>query len=210
MLEDKVNSARRSMGMKPVSFKRRYIRYHRQQKESWRGRFRKFIQNLLLHIFAFVGMLVVLNWSIGVFQDAAVYYLSPPVTEQIDNTSKADDSVKAESIAPVGTEVGVGNTVVDSQPVGVESLLGIFTAYNAEAAQTDSSPTIMASGKTVYDGAIANNCLPFGTKVKIDGEVKTVEDRMNSRYGCDYFDIFMFSYQDAIHFGKREMKYEIL
>jgi 3D (Asp-Asp-Asp) domain-containing protein len=42
---------------------------------------------------------------------------------------------------------------------------------------------------------VANNCLPFGTRIKIPklfGEkVFTVHDRMNKRYGCGKFDIWM-------------------
>ena len=90
------------------------------------------------------------------------------------------------------------------------TLQGIFTAYNAEPEQTDSNPDIMASGKKVYEGAIANNCLPFGTKIEVNGKVKIVEDRMNSRYGCDHFDIYMESYDDAIKFGKQELTFKKL
>lgn len=89
-----------------------------------------------------------------------------------------------------------------------EALIGIFTAYNAEKNQTDSDPTTMASGKKVYNGAIANNCLPFGTKIKLDGKTYTVDDKMNSRYDCDHFDIYFESYDEAIKFGKKELNYE--
>lgn len=92
----------------------------------------------------------------------------------------------------------------------VEKTIGIFSAYNAEAAQTDADPFIMASGKKVYKGAIANNCLPFGTKVKVNGKIKVVEDRMNSRYDCNHFDIFMDSYDEAIQFGRQEIEYSII
>jgi 3D (Asp-Asp-Asp) domain-containing protein len=109
----------------------------------------------------------------------------------------------------------VGQVAVDENPIAtpddqVEELKGVWTAYNSEAGQTDADPLTMASGKKVYDGAIANNCLPFGTKVKVNGKVKVVEDRMNSRYGCEYFDIFMQSYDEAIKFGKKELTYEII
>lgn len=62
----------------------------------------------------------------------------------------------------------------------------IVTTYNAEVAQTDSDPFTMASGKRVYEGAIASNCHKIGTKIQIRdlGEF-VVEDRMNSRYTKD-------------------------
>lgn len=91
-----------------------------------------------------------------------------------------------------------------------EAKEGNFSAYNAEIGQTDADPFTMASGKKVYEGAIANNCLDFGTKIKVNGKIKVVEDRMNSRYGCEDFDIFMTSYDEAISFGRKTLTYEIL
>lgn len=91
-----------------------------------------------------------------------------------------------------------------------EKSKGEFSAYNAEVGQTDGNPNIMASGKTVYEGAVANNCLPFGTKIKVNGVTKVVEDRMNSRYDCDHFDIYMTSRDKAIEFGRKEMEYEVI
>ncbi len=86
----------------------------------------------------------------------------------------------------------------------------VATAYNNDPLQCDDTPDIMASGKTVYEGAIANNCLPFGTKVLIDGNYYTVEDRMNSKYSCDYIDIFMFSKSKALVFGQRKVEMKII
>jgi len=87
---------------------------------------------------------------------------------------------------------------------------GEFSAYNAEVGQTDNDPFTMASGKRVYEGAVANNCLSFGSKIKVNGKTKIVEDRMNSRYGCDHFDIFMESKGEALKFGRKNLNYEIL
>lgn len=91
-----------------------------------------------------------------------------------------------------------------------EAKMGEFSAYNAEPEQTDGDPFTMASGKRVYEGAVANNCLPFGTKIEVNGKVKIVEDRMNSRYGCEHFDIFMTDYDDAIKFGRQKLEYKVI
>lgn len=91
-----------------------------------------------------------------------------------------------------------------------EQTIGEFSAYTSEVSQTDADPYTMASGKRVYAGAIANNCLPFGTKIKVNGKVKVVEDRMNSRYGCEHFDIWMENYDEAISFGRKSIAYEIV
>ena len=73
---------------------------------------------------------------------------------------------------------------------------GQFTSYNPDKAQTDSRPREMASGKNIYDGAIASGdrSIPFGTQVYIPQLKRTftVEDRMNQRYDATstpYFDI---------------------
>jgi 3D (Asp-Asp-Asp) domain-containing protein len=91
----------------------------------------------------------------------------------------------------------------------VKPLTGEFSAYTAEVGQTDNDPFTMASGKKVYVGAIANNCLDFGTTVQVNGYSYTVEDRMNSRYNCNHFDIYMTDYNDAIAFGRKSLEYVV-
>jgi len=67
-------------------------------------------------------------------------------------------------------------------------VLATLTAYNPVSWQCDSTPHITASGKYVKEGYVANNCLPFGTIVEINGKYYEVQDRMNSRYGCEHFE----------------------
>ncbi len=87
---------------------------------------------------------------------------------------------------------------------------GIFTAYTASVFQTDSTPMITASNINVRKGIIANNCLPFGTKIKVNNKIFEIQDRMNERYGCDNFDIYMTKYYKAIDFGRQTLEYEII
>ena len=87
---------------------------------------------------------------------------------------------------------------------------GIFTAYTASVFETDSTPTITASNISVRKGIIANNCLPFGTKIRVNDTVYEIQDRMNKRYGCDNFDIYMTKHQRAIGFGRQMLRYEII
>lgn len=84
-------------------------------------------------------------------------------------------------------------------------ITAIVTGYSSTRSQTDSSPEIMASNKRVYEGAIANNCLPFGTKVLIAEKEYTVEDRMNRRYGCGYYDIWHKDRKSAMNFGRQQL-----
>lgn len=79
----------------------------------------------------------------------------------------------------------------------------VIYGYNSEKNQTDDTPNITASGQKTRDGIVANNCLAFGTKVKIDNRIYEVQDRMNSKYGCEVFDIWFAEKQDAIDWGKQ-------
>lgn len=88
---------------------------------------------------------------------------------------------------------------------------GTFYSYNAEEGQTDGNPTITASSQEVREGIVANNCLEFGTKIEVDGiGILEVQDRMNSRYGCEVFDIFMWDKNESLQFGKKQLTYLIL
>jgi hypothetical protein len=90
----------------------------------------------------------------------------------------------------------------------------VLTAYSSTVDQCDSDPFIAASGKHVYDGMIAANFLPFGTKVKIPSlfgdKVFTVDDRMNARYGFGRVDIWMDAPRAEVNaFGVKRAEIEI-
>lgn len=76
-----------------------------------------------------------------------------------------------------------------------KTVLTVLTAYSSTPDQTDDDPFIAASGKRVYDGMVAANWLPLGTKIKIPSlygdKIFTVDDRMNARYGYGRMDIWM-------------------
>lgn len=81
--------------------------------------------------------------------------------------------------------------------------------YSSTVDQTDGDPLTTASGEKVRDGIIGNNCLPFGTIVEFNGQKFTVTDRMNKRYGCDYFDRWFPSREAAKQWGKRVVSIKI-
>lgn len=113
-----------------------------------------------------------------------------------------------EPIHPVGAE-SITLALNSLQRGKYEEITGIVSAYTSDIAETDDTPTITASGKETSDGVAANNCLPFGSKFRIDGKEYEVWDRMNSRYGCDHFDIWMEHRVDALQFGRQEKMIEI-
>jgi 3D (Asp-Asp-Asp) domain-containing protein len=88
-----------------------------------------------------------------------------------------------------------------------------ITAYSSTKNQTDSTPFLSASGKHVYDGMIAANFLPFGTKIKIPelfgDKIFIVDDRMNKRYQ-NRIDIWHSNNTSAINFGIKKTIIEIV
>lgn len=89
--------------------------------------------------------------------------------------------------------------------------IGEFSGYTASKDETDDNPTLMASGKKVYIGSIAcPNGYEFGDKIKIENMgIYTCEDRMNARYrDKQNFDIYFESYDEAIKFGRKELKFK--
>ena len=89
----------------------------------------------------------------------------------------------------------------------------VVTAYNSEVGQTDSAPFITAFNTHVRDGIVATNFLPKGTMVRFpdfSGDKEfVVEDRMNKRY-YHHMDIWMEHKVDAVNFGSKFLKMEIL
>ena len=84
-------------------------------------------------------------------------------------------------------------------------LWAVVTAYSSDTAETDSTPFIAASGERVKEGMIANNCLEFGRKIVIEGKEYEVLDRMNRRYGCEHFDLWMLDKRSALEFGRQRL-----
>lgn len=92
-----------------------------------------------------------------------------------------------------------------------------ITAYNSLPEQTDDTPCITANGFDLcernIEDTIATNFLEFGTKVRIPelfgNRIFIVRDRMNQRYQ-DRVDIWMLNKSDAIAFGLKHAKIEVV
>ncbi len=137
--------------------------------------------------------------------------------------SKSQGAVLADFLASEdsnGLTIIEGNSLVatsnplnpSSQPV--RKLRVIVTAYSSSPWETDEDPFITAAGTWVRDGIIANNYLPFGTKIKLPeiygDKVFVVEDRMHWTKGNYHFDIWFASYGEAKSFGAKRTYIEIL
>lgn len=117
----------------------------------------------------------------------------------------------------VGTIFAVGSTPAlnDLQIIPVkdaEKIQAIVYGYSSEISQTDDTPEIMASGETVYRGAIACPArLSFGTKVVVENKIFTCEDRMHKRYqDKEVYDIWYPDKKSAITHGKKNLTIYIL
>ncbi len=90
----------------------------------------------------------------------------------------------------------------------------VITAYSSTPWETDDNPFITASGFGVQEGVVANNMLPFGTKIRIPelygDKVFIVEDRMHWTKGYYHLDIWFPEYWQAKNFGAKTTYVEIL
>ena len=116
------------------------------------------------------------------------------------------------------TTTGQENTILQANPTApvatTKRIKMAITAYSSTVGQTDSTPFITASNSTVRDGIVANNLLPFGTRIRVPelygDKVFVVEDRMNKKKGNYHLDIWFASTHEAQHFGSTVTYIEVL
>jgi len=134
--------------------------------------------------------------------------------------AETDQEVLADNPQPAADSVQpVENTkkLSDDKKISPDKVVrAVITAYTSTPEETDGDPFTAASGKRVYDGMIAANWLPFGTKIKIPSlygdKIFTVDDRMNSRYGYGRLDIWFDSGKgrtEAKNFGVKRVDVEV-
>lgn len=103
------------------------------------------------------------------------------------------------------------------QPKVLQTRTVISTAYTSSVAETDSTPCITADGYDVcaagVENVVAANFLRFGTKVRIPDQfgdrIFVVHDRMNERFSSRV-DVWMLNRNDALSYGKRLVKIEVV
>ena len=105
-------------------------------------------------------------------------------------------------------------SAINSIETAVRTKRITVTAYSSTPDQTDDSPFITASGAWVYDGIVASNFLPFGTKVRFPklfrDKIFTVDDKMHNRFADTRVDIWFSDRESAKEFGIKETIMEIL
>ena len=100
------------------------------------------------------------------------------------------------------------------EPKVVKKMPVVITSYSRSVWETDDTPFITAANTEVRDGIIANNYLPFGTRIRIPeiygDKIFVVEDRMHSSKSKYQIDIWFSSYSEAKEFGAQKSYIEIL
>lgn len=129
----------------------------------------------------------------------------------IPQVVKAESSLDSHWAYGTSVEIGLP-TAQDRQPRKIVTVLA--TAYSSTIDQTDDTPFETANGMHVYDGLVAANWLPFGTRVKFPDlygdKIFTVNDRMNAKYTHTNVDIWMNAPRQVVNeFAAKRIKMEI-
>lgn len=85
-------------------------------------------------------------------------------------------------------------------------LLGCYSISFAETYEVTAythTGNVMANGEYPHVGAVASNDFPLGTVLNINGSNYVVKDRMAYN---GVIDIFVDSYDEAIHFGRKYLE----
>jgi len=104
--------------------------------------------------------------------------------------------------------VNTVQAIEPAEPSEPEWNEAIFTSYSAGDGFTPG--VIMASGKEVYEGAIAcPRNIPLGTKIEVkDHGTFTCEDRKAIRFD-DEFDVYSDSIDEALEFGRKTLNWRL-
>lgn len=90
----------------------------------------------------------------------------------------------------------------------------IVTGYSSTPEETDDTPFLTAAGTVAREGVVANNLLPFYTKIRLPeifgDKIFTIEDRMNPSKSFYHIDIWFPSKEEALEFGSKLTYLEII
>jgi len=156
-----------------------------------------------------LNLLIFLIFS-GIFFESSVFSL---LEAQKIETNLGLAEIPELVISQGNTLIPFSNTA-NPEPEVIKRLLVIVTGYSSTEDQTGSEPFITAAGTMVREGVVANNVLPFGTKIKLPGlygdKIFVVEDRMSWEKGKYQIDIWFPDYWQALNFGAKRTYIEVL
>ncbi len=157
-----------------------------------------------------LGVFSLVLWNASSVARAQTAPLLAVVESSYTSTSPVVSRMWMEDIPK--EEAVVASIVVPQKPIKTQYV--DITAYSSAVEECDSDPFVAADGSVVFDGMVAANFLPFGTKIRLPDyygdKVFEVRDRMNARYTYR-IDIWMANKKDTFVWGvKRKTKVEIL
>jgi 3D (Asp-Asp-Asp) domain-containing protein len=162
-------------------------------------------KSLLIFVLGFSGLWLVLSEGPVEAESLAKTQTSEAVQEAIEGL---DDLPMAEDNSVVALAENTATTsreITDAEAEQAKKIPVVVTAYSSTPWETDDTPFITASGTEVRDGVVANNLLPFGTRIRIPelygDKIFTVEDRMHLRKSIYQVDIWFPYTSEAINFG---------
>ena len=137
------------------------------------------------------------------------------IKAQTSSLSSDLSQTKELSVIQGNSLIAVSNPSYDFSGQSIQRKLEmVITAYSSTPWETDDTPFITASGARVKQGVVANNLLPFGTKVKIPelygDRIFEVKDRMHWRKGYYHLDIWFPEHSQAKNFGAKTTYIEVL
>lgn len=136
------------------------------------------------------------------------------IAYQLDCNSSYCDQLEICRAIPL-SQPRVLPSITNKQYEVKNSFMSTITAYSSSPDETFGDPFTMASGDRVFDGALAHQYLPFGTKVRFPEQfgdkIFVVKDRLHPRHTSQYhFDMWVHSKVEAKTWGARQIKVEIL
>jgi len=155
------------------------------------------------------NLLILLIFS-GIFFESSVFSL---LEAQEIEANLGLGEIPELAISQGNTLIALSNPA-NPEPEVIKRLLVIVTGYSSTEDQTDSEPFITAAGTRVREGIVANNILPFGTKIRVPeifgDQIFIVEDRMSWEKENYHFDIWFSDYWQALSLGGKRTYIEIL
>jgi len=152
------------------------------------------------------GSAMLVLWALAVIVDFA--------TETAEADSLLVTKKNPETLTTVENNSLVAKANPNSPIEPIQTIKMVVTGYSSTHWQTDDTPFITASGSNVRDGVVANNLLPFGTKVRIPelygDKVFVIEDRMHWKKGYYHLDIWFPETNQAVEFGAKNAYIEVL
>lgn len=167
---------------------------------------KKRVKNLILFLIGIAALVAALPALAPENRESKAYALNNEGVSYFRN----QDSL---ALIEENTVLPIANPIY-SQTQSAKTMNVVVTAYSSSVWETDNDPYITASGAWVKEGIVANNYLPFGTKIKIPelfgDKIFVVEDRMRWDKANNHIDIWFANYWQALNFGAQRTYIEIL